>query len=55
MYRCEHCEAEREGYGYDDDNFHVNVVPKMKCAVCGKTAGDNYRALKTKYPDSYVI
>lgn len=35
--------------GYDDDNFHANVIPKMKCKNCDKQSPDNYRPLRTKY------
>ena len=50
-YECEHCGHIEVGYGYDDANFHNNVIPKMKCEKCGKTAGDDYRPLATKYPE----
>ena len=55
VYECEHCRYEYNGSGYDDDNFHQNVIPKMKCKECGKTSSDNYRPLATKYPDGMVI
>jgi len=55
IYFCEHCGFEKKGYGYDDSNFHQNVIPKMKCDKCGKMADDNYRPLQTKYPDNFVI
>jgi len=55
IYECEHCGFEGESYGYDDSNFHQNVIPKMKCDKCEKAAGDDYRALTTKYPDHVVI
>ena len=51
IYVCEHCGHEEEGYGYDDTNFHQNVIPNTKCGKCGKKAPDNYRPLTTKYPD----
>ena len=52
FYICEHCGAEEESYGYDDDNFHTNVIPNMKCKKCGKKANENFRALQPKYaPD----
>ena len=50
IYECEHCGHTHEGSGYDDDNFHQNVIPKMKCPACGKMADANYRPLTTKYP-----
>lgn len=49
-YECEHCGYVRRAGGYDDDNFHDNVIPNMNCPQCGKTASENYRALKPKYP-----
>lgn len=36
LYVCEHCEHEHKAYGYDDANFHNNVIPNMKCKACGK-------------------
>lgn len=54
-YECEHCGHEYYGPGYDDSNFHRNVVPMMKCSECGKTAGDDYRPLETKYPDGMQV
>ncbi len=55
-YECEHCGAvEKNKRGYDDRNFHENVIPTMKCPKCGKTADENYRPLATKYPEGYQI
>ena len=39
IYACEHCGYEEESYGYDDYNFHANVIPKMECKKCTKTSG----------------
>ena len=50
-YECEHCGYTKDGSGYDDDYFHSEVIPKMKCDKCGKTSADDYRPLKTKYPE----
>ena len=55
IYECEHCGHEEEGGGYDDTNFHVNVIPAMECKECGKTAKDDYRPLATKYPDTQTV
>jgi len=55
MYECEHCGHEDQGSGYDDSHFHKNVIPQMKCKECGKTAGDDYRPLGTKYSASAVV
>jgi ribosomal protein L37AE/L43A len=55
IYTCEHCEHTTKGSGYDDSNFHVNVIPKMECKKCGKKAEENYRPLSTKYPDGMQV
>jgi len=55
VYECESCGEEEKGSGYDDTYFHQVVIPGMKCKKCGKKAGDDYRPLTTKYPDSMVI
>ena len=55
IYECEHCGATRKGSGYDDANFHQNVIPKMPCKSCGKTASDTYRPLATKYPEGMTV
>ena len=55
-YECEHCGyIEKNKQGYDDANFHQNVIPKMKCPKCGKVADSNYRPLTTKYPEGQVV
>jgi ribosomal protein L37AE/L43A len=55
IYECEHCGLTNRGSGYDDDNFHRNVIPKMKCSACGKTADSNYSPLTTKYAAHEVV
>ena len=55
IYECEHCGHEEKGEGYDDRNFHESVIPKMTCKECGKTAGDDYLPIATKYPDHAVV
>lgn len=55
IYECEHCGHEHKGSGYDDTHFHQNVIPRMPCQACGKIAGENYRALATKYPADAVV
>ena len=55
IYECEHCGNTRRGSGYDDDNFHRNVIPKMKCEKCGKVAPEDYRAMGTKYTAYEVV
>jgi len=55
IYECEHCGYTETGYGYDDTNFHQNVIPTMKCKKCGEVAEENYRPLTPKYPDYMQI
>ncbi len=55
IYECEHCNHEHKGRGYDDANFHQNVIPKMRCPKCEKKAGDEYRSLTTKYPEHVTV
>jgi predicted RNA-binding Zn-ribbon protein involved in translation (DUF1610 family) len=55
LYVCEHCGNTHKGSGYDDDNFHRNVIPKMKCTSCGNTAPDEYRPLSTLYPEGFQV
>lgn len=53
---CEHCgHVKKDVSGYDDDNFHRNVIPQMVCEKCGKTASENYRPMGTKYTADEVI
>lgn len=51
IYECEHCGHTEKGDGYDDAHFHKNVIPKMECKQCGKTAPAEYRPLATKHPE----
>ena len=55
VYECEACGYEGEGGGYDDKNYHENVIPKMTCPKCGAKAPDTYRPLATKYPEGFQI
>ena len=34
IYDCEHCGHEVFGDGYDDRNFHENVIPTMRGTRC---------------------
>lgn len=55
IYECEHCGHTVRSGGYDDRNFHENVIPAMVCPKCGKHADETYRPLVTKYSDDFVI
>lgn len=55
IYKCEHCNSIIKGRGYDDRNFHENVIPSMICLKCGKKGGKEYKPLAPKYPDGHVV
>lgn len=55
IYVCEHCSNEEEHSGYDDIYFHSNVIPKMMCSKCKKSASEDYKPLTTKYPEGKVV
>jgi transcription elongation factor Elf1 len=55
IFECEHCGHNVEKWGYDDENFHNNVIPKMICEKCGKTVGEDYRPFTTKYPEGMEV
>lgn len=58
-YICEGCGyIEKNKSGYDDRNFHDNVIPKMKCPECSKSREDlgiKGEYTLTKYPEGYQI
>jgi len=55
IYECEHCGDTYEAGGYDDANFHKNVIPSWHCRKCGKQSSENYRPLATKYPEGLQL
>ena len=54
-YECEHCGDIHKGSGYDDANFHNNVIPAMICKKCDRTSEAEYRPLTTKYPEGMQL
>ncbi len=53
---CEHCENEEKlTNGYDDANYHQNVIPNMKCKKCEKKADENYLPIATKYAEKKIV
>ena len=55
-FECELCgNIEKNKSGYDDAYFHNTVIPEMKCKTCGKTSGDDYVPMSTKYPDGFQV
>ena len=58
IFACSACGYEEERWGYDDDNFHRNVVPKIQCPHCGLSEDDldtDYRPMGTKYAEGVQI
>lgn len=58
IYECESCGATETGDGYDDRNFHDNVIPDMVCRKCNKsrnTLGIKGEKTETKYPEGMQI
>ena len=58
IYECEKCGATCEEWGYDDRNFHDNVIPRLVCKECGESAeslGSDYKPLATRYPEGLQI
>lgn len=58
VYECEDCKHTQEGSGYDDRNYHDNVIPKMECDNCGKSRNDlgiKGEYTETKYPEGFQI
>lgn len=58
VYECENCNEERTLSGYDDRNFHDNVIPSVKCRECGKSTNDlgiEAQYIETEYPEGYQI
>lgn len=56
LMECEHCGDQTiNNYGYDDANYHGNVIPAMICEKCGKHADDNYTSLPPKYPEGFLL
>lgn len=60
-YECQSCgniEIDNSLDSYDDDYFHDNIIPDMKCKKCGKSTLDlglpNER-MATKYPPYQVV
>ena len=38
LFECEQCGQQDRRSGYDDENFHQNVIPKIECSKCGAVA-----------------
>ena len=49
---CEHCGAVVTNWsGYEDTNYHQNVMPKFHCKECGQNRAGETKALTPKQVD----
>ena len=59
VMKCEFCEYQVVNRdGYDDRNYHDNVIPAMTCENCGrstKSEGGEIDHTPTKYPDNAIV
>ena len=59
IMECEGCGNEQlDRYGYDDRNYHDNVIPNIKCGKCNKSRNDlniTIEPTPTKYPEDSII
>lgn len=56
ILECEHCGHEDKLMsGYDDDNYHRNVIPNFECPECRKKSPESYRPLTTKYEAHEIV
>ena len=58
LYECESCGHTKKRSGYDDRNFHDNVIPSIQCDNCGKSRNDlriQSDITETKYPDGMNV
>jgi hypothetical protein len=60
-YKCEFCnhiETDENMDSYDDNYFHQEVTPNMKCKSCGESTlskGGEIQKVKTKYLEGQQI
>ena len=56
---CEGCKhVQINNSGYDDANYHQNVIPNIKCKKCGESTvslGKTIEPQATKYPEGFQI
>lgn len=58
ILQCEGCGITEKFYGYDDHNFHNNVIPHRPCNFCGKSAIQldvPLEPMEPKYPPDALI
>ena len=58
-YECEFCgHVDEDSTGYDDANFHQNVIPSFQCPECKKSTnseGGEIDNTQTRYPEGFQI
>lgn len=53
---CENCGHKVIGeWGYDDTNFHQNVIPAMLCKECGKPSPAETERPTPRYSDGQSV
>lgn len=57
LFACDNkgCDHKEESWGYDDMNFHQNVVPQMKCKKCGRTSPKKEAQQQPRYPEGLQL
>ena len=59
LMECEFCgNQQMNNCGYDDRNYHDNVIPNIECSKCGKSTiseGGEIERTPTKYPEGFQI
>lgn len=52
---CDHSEELRSGY--DDEYYHNEVIPNMKCTQCGESTNTLEIGIRTRpqFPDSKIM
>lgn len=60
-YKCEFChniEIDKTISSYDDEYYHMSVIPNIKCNKCGKSTINQNGEINTpdmKYPEGWVV
>jgi transcription elongation factor Elf1 len=58
IFECEGCNETITRSGYDDRNFHDNVIPIIECKNCGKSRNDlgvSGEMTTTRYPEGMNV
>lgn len=59
IMECEFCkDTIKDASGYDDNYYHENVIPNIKCKKCGHSTISNNGKIEpqaTKYPEGFTI